>query len=73
MKPNAVQSGHLCLPVETNRAYTLTQDECENRMFQMRLTQHVHAVCYSNESWLLRDEEVVIYEREWPMVIAPSN
>ena len=40
-----VCAGHLCMPVESVGAYTLTQAECGARMMQPRGTD-VH--CYSN-------------------------
>jgi hypothetical protein len=56
-----VCAGHLCLPVETVGAYTLTRAECEARMMQV---PGADVRCYSDFSWELWDDKMVLREPE---------
>jgi hypothetical protein len=49
-----VCAGHLCMPLDSVGAYTLTRDDCEARMVQVRGAD-VH--CYSDASWELWDDK----------------
>jgi hypothetical protein len=63
-------AGTLCLPVETAGAYTLTRDDGEARMMQMRVAWHGADVrCFSDASWGYGDEKWVLREHEFGMVI----
>jgi hypothetical protein len=58
------------MPVESVGAYTLPRGECEARMMQVPGAD-VH--CYSDASWELWDEKIVLREPEHSIVIGLGN
>ena len=59
-----VCAGHLCMPVESVGAYTLTQAECEARLMQVKVSRRGADVrCYSNSSSEYWDYDMVLRER----------
>ncbi len=71
-----VCAGHLCMPVDSFGAYTMTLSRCRDRVVKAeRLTHAVSLDCYSHEDF---DVDVIrtgydFGRQEWPIMIAPSR
>jgi hypothetical protein len=72
-----VCAGHLCMPVDSFGAYTMTLSQCRDRVVEMeRLTHAVSLDCYSDDDF---DLDVITTglmlggDHKRPIMIAPRS
>ena len=64
-------AGHLCMPVDSFGAYTMTLSQCRDRVVKMeRLTHAVSLDCYSDEDLDVDVIRTGLADKERPSMIA---